>query len=136
MKLNLIQTVLILLLCVSVFGACESDDNAQPTPDFLDVEWTAADENGTATIIFRTDGTWSSTNTVTNNDYSGEWSWVDEGSRIMKFREFIFFEDTFSEFYKFSNLTDTSVDVEFTTQPNPNQPNSNSYFTVAGTWMR
>lgn len=137
MKTTIFKTALLLCLTFCIFTACDSDDdNAGPTVEFLDVVWTAEDATGSATIIFRSDNTWTSTNTITNASFSGEWSWIDEGNRIMKYGEFVFFGDTFSEFFRFSNITDTSVDVESTTQPNPNRPTNESYFTQAGTWTR
>ena len=136
MKLQFLKTTLFLFMSISLFSSCDSDDDGSSSVNLLDVVWTAEDESGAATIIFRTDNTWTSTNTVTNESLNGEWSWVDQGNRIMKYGEFEFFGDTFSEFYRFSNVTDSAMDVEFTTSPNPIQPNNNSSFTNLGTWTR
>ena len=138
MKTNFLKTALLLFLTFSVFLACDSDDEGSlPSIDaLLDVQWTATDQTGSASITLRSDNTWTSINNVTQETFNGEWSWVDRGNLIMKYREFVFFDDTFSEFYRFSNITENSVDVEFTTSPNPIQPTNESNFSDEGSWMR
>jgi hypothetical protein len=138
MKAKITMTTFLLFFTFSIFTACDADDeSSMPSVDgLLDVQWTATDETGSASITLNSDNTWNSINNVTQETFSGEWSWVDRANLIMKFREFVFFEDSFSEFYRFSNVTDTSVDVEFTTSPNPIQPTNESNFTEVGTWFK
>ena len=138
MKTNVLRTVLLLCFTFSVFTGCDSDDDASvvSVDGLLDVQWTAEDETGSASITLRSDNTWTSINNVTQETFSGEWSWVDRGNLIMKFREFVFFEDTFSEYYRFSNITENSVDVEYTTRPNPIKPTNEENFTDQGSWTK
>lgn len=138
MNSNVLKISLIVLFSCALLTGCDADDEAgmPSTEGLFDVEWTAINENGSASIVLRSDNTWTSTNSINNETLNGEWSWIDQSNLIIKFREFVFFEDTFSEFYRFNNITENSVDVEFTTSPNPIQPNNNSSFTDVGTWTR